>query len=98
MMMASQSAGWVYVCIKSTARNTGTRKQTESEAASVGIPAHWQSTAGPCTSLQGTVQGCLTYRQGTAKHGKRKLLSVWCAECLRPLIWQYQRQCQHIFN
>lgn len=40
------------------------------EAASVSIPAHRRNTAEPYTFLPMAIQGYLTYRQGTAKHGK----------------------------
>ena len=54
-------------------RNTGARRQTGNEAASVGIPVHRQNTAEPYTFLQMIIQGYLTYRQGTLKHGKRNM-------------------------
>ena len=76
MRTVSRSAGWAYVCIKmdmrlpNTGRNTDVRKRTANRAASVSIPAHRRNTTGPYTSLPMTIQGYLTHRQGTAKHGK----------------------------
>ena len=78
-MMASRSANWAYVCIKmdmrlpSIGRNTGVQKQTGNAAASVNSPVHRRNTEEPYTSLPMTIQGYLTYRQGTAKHGKRNM-------------------------
>ena len=46
---------------------------TENGAASVSIPVHRLNTAGPYISLPMTIQGYLTYRQGTLKHGKRNM-------------------------
>ena len=79
MTMVSQSVNWVYVCTKTdtrlpnTVRNTGVQKQTSNRAVSANIPAHRWNAAGPYTFLRMTIQGCLTYRQGTASHGKRNM-------------------------
>ena len=68
-----------YVCIKmnmrqpSIGRNTDAQKQTENVAAFVNIPVHQPNTEGPYISLPMTIQGYLTYRQGTLKHGKRNM-------------------------
>ena len=76
---ASQSVNWAYVCIKmdmrlpSIGRNTGVQKQTENVAVSVNSPVHRRNTEGPYTSLPMIIQGYLTYRQGTLKHGKRNM-------------------------
>ena len=76
---ASQSVNWAYVCIKmdmrlpSIGRNTGVQKQTENAAASVNSPVHRRNTEEPYISLPMIIQGYLTYRQGTAKHGKRNM-------------------------
>ena len=76
---ASRSVRWAYACIKmdmrfpSIGRSTGARRQTASAAASVNIHVHRRNTAGPYTFLPMTIQGCLTYRQGTQKHGKRNM-------------------------
>ena len=43
-------------------------------AVSVNIPVRQQNTAEPCTSLPRIIQGCLTYRQETQKHGKRNTI------------------------
>ena len=48
-------------------------KSNRKTAASVSIPVHRQNTAGPYISLLMTIPGCLTYRQGTAPHGKRNM-------------------------
>ena len=79
MRTVSQSVRWAYACIKmdmrlpSIGRNTDVLKQTGNVAASVSIPVHRRNTEGPYTSLPMTIQGYLTYRQGTAKHGKRNM-------------------------
>ena len=79
MRTVSQSVGWAYVCIKmdmrqpSIGRNTDAQKQTENVAAFVNIPVHQPNTEGPYISLPMTIQGYLTYRQGTLKHGKRNM-------------------------
>ncbi len=86
-MMASRSANWAYVCIKmdmrlpSIGRNTDAQKQTGNAAASASSPVHRQNTEGPYISLPRTIQGYLTYRQGTAKHGKRNTMEelLWNA-------------------
>ena len=76
-MTASQSASWAYVCIKmdmrlpNTGRNTGVQKRTGNVAVSVNIPVHRRNMAEPYTSLPRIIQGCLTYRQETRKHGKK---------------------------
>ena len=76
-MMASQSANWAYVCIKmdmrlpNTGRNTGVQKRTGNVAVSANIPVHRRNMAEPYTSLPRIIQGCLTYRQETRKHGKK---------------------------
>ena len=73
-MTVSLSVSWAYACTKmdmrlpSTVQSTGAQKQTGNVAASVSIPVHQWNTAGLYTSLRMTIQGCLTYRQGTAKH------------------------------
>ena len=54
-------------------RNTDAQKPTADAAASVNIPVHRQNTAEPYTFLPMIIQGCLTYRQGTLKHGKRNM-------------------------
>ena len=79
MRTASRSVRWAYVCIKMDMRlpsigpNTDAQKQTGNMAASVTIPVHRRNTAGPYTSLPMTIQGYLTYRQGTLRHGKRNM-------------------------
>ena len=79
MRTVSQSVGWAYVCIKmdmrqpSIGRNTDAQKQTENVAAFVNIPVRQPNTEGPYISLPMTIQGYLTYRQGTLKHGKRNM-------------------------
>ena len=88
MRTVSQSVNWAYVCIKmdmrlpSIGRNTDAQKQTGNAAVSVNIPVHRRSMGGPCTSLPMTIQGYLTYRQGTAKHGKRNMTEElpWSAQ------------------
>lgn len=88
MRTVSQSVNWAYVCIKmdmrlpSIGRNTGVQKQTENAAASVSILVHRRNTGGPYISLPMTIQGYLTYRQGTAKHGKRNMTEElpWSAQ------------------
>src|SRR5699024_2465666 len=76
---ASQSVRGAYVCIKmdmrlpSIGRNTDVQNQTGNRAASVNIPVHRRNTEEPYTSLPMTIQGYLTYRQGTRKHGKRNM-------------------------
>ena len=78
-MTVSPSASWAYVCIKmdmrlpSIGRNTDVQKQTGNAAASVNSPVHRRNTEEPYTSLPMTIQGYLTYRQGTVKHGKRNM-------------------------
>ena len=79
MRTASRSVRWAYVCIKmdmrllSIGRNTDAQKQTGNMVAFVSIPVHLRNTEGPYISLPMTIQGYLTYRQGTAKHGKRNM-------------------------
>ena len=79
MRTASQSVSWAYVCIKmdmklpSIGRNTDAQKPTENAAVSVNSPVHRRNTEGPYISLPMTIQGYLTYRQGTAKHGKKNI-------------------------
>ena len=57
------------------------QKQTGNAAASASSPVHRQNTEGPYISLPRTIQGYLTYRQGTAKHGKRNTMEelLWNA-------------------
>ena len=80
MRTVSQSVRWAYVCIKmdmrllNTVRNTDAQKQTGNVAVSVNIPVHQRNTEEPYTSLPMTIQGYLTYRQGTRKHGKRNMM------------------------
>lgn len=57
-----------------TGRNTGVQRLTGNVAVSVNIPVRQQNTAEPCTSLPRIIQGCLTYRQETQKHGKRNTI------------------------
>lgn len=57
-----------------TGRNTGVQRLTGNVAVSVNIPVRQQNTAEPCTSLLRIIQGCLTYRQETQKHGKRNTI------------------------
>ena len=77
--MVSLSVSWAYACTKmdmrlpNTGQNTGARNQTANAAASVSIPAHRRNTAEPYTSSPMIIQGYLTYRQGTVKHGKRNM-------------------------
>ena len=77
MRTASRSVRWAYVCTKmdmglpSIGRNTGLQKQTENAAVSVSSSVHRRNMEGPYMSLPMTIQGYLTYRQGTAKHEKR---------------------------
>src|SRR5699024_7955231 len=79
MRTAFQSVRWAYVCTKmdmslpNTVRNTGVQKPAGNAAVSVSIPVHRQNTEGPYTFLPMTIQGYLTYRQGTRKHGKRNM-------------------------
>ena len=79
-MMAFLSVSWAYACIKmvmkllNTGRNTGVQRLTGNVAVSVNIPVRQQNTAEPCTSLPMIIQGCLTYRQETQKHGKRNTI------------------------
>ena len=74
---ASRFVRWAYVCIKmdmrlpSIGRNTDVQKQTENVAAFVNSPVRRRNTEGPYTSLPMTIQGYLTYRQETRKHGKK---------------------------
>ena len=87
MMMVSQSVNWAYVCTRmdmrlpNTGQNTGVQKQTAGRAVSANIPVHRRNTAGPYTFLRMSIQGCLTYRQGTLKHGKRNMIEelLWSA-------------------
>ena len=77
MRTVFQSVNWAYVCIKmdmrlpSIGRNTGVQKQTGNAAASVNSPVHRRNTEEPYTSLPMTIQGYLTYRQGTAKQDRK---------------------------
>lgn len=79
MTMASLSVSWAHACIKmdmrllNTGRTTDARNQTANAAVSVSIPAHRRNTAEPYTSSPMTIQGYLTYRQGTVTHGKRNM-------------------------
>ena len=54
--------------------DTGVQRLTGNVAVSVNIPVRQQNTAEPCTSLPMIIQGCLTYRQETQKHGKRNTI------------------------
>ncbi|NBH24985.1 hypothetical protein D3Z60_04065 [Lachnospiraceae bacterium] len=80
MMMVSLSVSWAYVCIKmdmklpNTGQNTGARSQTGNVAASVDTLVHRRNMEEPYTPLPMTIQGYLTYRQGTLKHGKRNMI------------------------
>ena len=67
--------------LPSTAQNTGAQNQTGNVAASVNTPVHRQNMEGPYTFLPMTIQGYLTYRQGTLKHGKRNMTEglLWSA-------------------
>ena len=77
--MVSLSVCRAYACIKmdmklpNTGRDTDAQKPTADAAASVNIPVHRLNTAEPYISLPMTIQGYLTYRQGTLKHGKRNM-------------------------
>ena len=79
MTMAFLFVSWAYVCIKmdtrqpSTGQSTGARNQTGNVAVSVNTPVHRRNMEGPYTSLPMIIQGYLTYRQGTLKHGKRNM-------------------------
>ena len=79
MRTASRSVRWAYVCIKMDMRlpsigpYTDAQKQTGNVAAFVNIFVHRRNTEEPYISLPMTIQGYLTYRQGTAKHGKRNM-------------------------
>ena len=59
--------------LPNTGRNTGVQKRTGNVAVSANILVHRRNTGGPYISLPMTIQGYLTYRQGTAKHGKRNM-------------------------
>ena len=59
--------------LPNTGQNTGARNQTGNVAASVNTLVHRQNMEEPYTSLPMTIQGYLTYRQGTLKHGKRNM-------------------------
>ena len=50
-------------------KNTAVLLQTERKAVSVDTPAQIPNTEEPCISSKRTIQGFLTYRQGTAKNG-----------------------------
>ena len=67
--------------LPSTAQNTGARNQTGNVAAFVNTLVHRQNMEEPYTSLPMTIQGYLTYRQGTLKHGKRNMIEelLWSA-------------------
>lgn len=79
MKMEFLSASWAYICTKmgmrlpNTAPNTGVQSPAGNRAVSVNIPAPRLSTAEPYISSLRIIQDCLTYRQGTAKHGKRNI-------------------------
>ena len=60
--------------LPSTAQNTGARDQTGNVAVSVNTPVHRRNMEEPYTSLPMIIQGYLTYRQGTLKHGKRNMI------------------------
>ena len=77
--MGFLSVSWAYVCIKmdmrlpNTERNTDAQKQIGNVAVSASIPVHRRNTAGRYISLPMTIQGYLTYRQETVKHGERNM-------------------------
>ena len=60
--------------LPNTGQNTGARSQTGNVAASVNTLVHRRNMEEPYTSLPMTIQGYLTYRQGTLKHGKRNMI------------------------
>ena len=76
---ASRSARLAYVCtgmgIKppNIARNTGVQMYAENGDASLNIPALRRNTAESYTFSLMITQVCLTYRQGTAKRGKKNM-------------------------
>ena len=78
--MASQSAGWAYVCTKmdmrlpNIGRNTDVQKPTVNKAVSANIPVLLPNMAERYIFSPMTIQDCSTYRQGTAKHGKRNTM------------------------
>ena len=59
--------------LPNTGQNTDVLNRTGNVAASVNIPVHQRNTAEPYISLPITIQGYLTYRQETVKHGKRNM-------------------------
>ena len=59
--------------LPNTEQNIGAQKQTGNVAVSASIPVHRRNTAEPYISLPMTIQGYLTYRQETVKHGKRNM-------------------------
>ncbi len=79
MMTVSQSVKWAYACIKmdmkppNTGLNTVAQKPTVNADASVNTHVLRLNTAEPYISLPTTIQGYLTYRQGTLMHGKRNM-------------------------
>ena len=60
--------------LPNTGQNTAARNQTGNVAASVNTLVHRRNMVEPYTSLPMTIQGYLTYRQGTLKHGKRNMI------------------------
>ena len=56
-----------YSLSQHSVRNTDAQKQTGNAAVSVNIPVRQRNTAELCISLPRIIQGCLTYRQGTAR-------------------------------
>ena len=79
MKTASPSVRWAYVCTRmvmkppNTVLNTGVQRQTGNGNVSVNLLAPRRNTAGPYTFSPMITQDCLTYRQGTVKHGKRNM-------------------------
>ena len=59
--------------LPNTGQNTAAQNQTGNVAASVNTLVHRRNMVEPYTSLPMTIQGYLTYRQGTLKHGKRNM-------------------------
>ena len=75
--MVSLSVNWAYVCItmvwkkQNTVKSTAVPFPTGKKDVSVNTPALVQSMAEPYIYSRRTIQGYLTYRQGTVKNGSR---------------------------
>lgn len=80
MMTGFLFAKWAYACIRmdmkpqNTGQNTDVQKQTANKAVSANIPVLLPNMAERYIFSPMTIPDCSTYRQETAKHGKRNTM------------------------